>query len=66
MATNVSTDRALQEARALRASTLAFVAAKRLYESGLPLKKGCAAIHLDETTVRKWAVEHGWKRGAPP
>lgn len=67
MGTNVATNAALKDAskRHKEKQEYAFKAAKRLYESGRPLKKGCREIHVDESTVLGWAKEHGWKRGVP-
>lgn len=67
MGTNVATNAALKEAskRHAERQEYAFKAAKRLYESGRPLKKGCREIHVDERTVREWAAQHGWVRGEP-
>lgn len=67
MATNTTTAAALQDASKRHAEKreYAFRAAKRLYESGRPLKKGCREIHVDDTTVHEWAAQHGWVRGEP-
>jgi hypothetical protein len=65
MGTNVTTDAALKEASKRHAERreYAFKAAKRLYESGRPLKRG--GVGVDERTIRRWAAELGWVRGEP-
>jgi hypothetical protein len=65
MGANVATNAALKDAskRHAERQEYAFRAARRLYESGRPLRRGCREIHVDEGTVRKWATEHGWVRG---
>lgn len=65
MGTNVATNAALKEASKRHAEKreIAFKAAKRLRESGRPLKRSGSGV--DERTIRKWAAEHGWKRGVP-
>jgi hypothetical protein len=65
MGTNVATNAALKDASRRHAERREekFKAAKRLYESGRPLKR--SGVGVDERTIRQWAAEHGWVRGVP-
>lgn len=67
MPTNTKTSPALKEASRRRKENRAQLLhpARRMYENGRSLKDIGGALGVDSTTVKKWATQHGWKRGVP-